>query len=513
MGNGDPKETGTFETVFESGMTRAGDHLTRRYSRRSLHPWRCFLLQAIAALFLSVSPLAAEVQFTIDPLKGPASGGEVKFEFNSAAGARSVREITFGNGKASFSSPAGRTIVVQTPPYGGSGEQVDGGFRVHVFVNGRETNNVFTYLDENAPAEVSRPQDERASRGATRPLMTIEPPYGTANGRETVTLRTDAPTPACDRPQITFGRVPVTPASGSAGEVLVMTPIVDLPPRQWLMPVNVSLRCQGRLIGSGTFLYVDSAHSVQPRGEGAIAMILALLVVGGLLWWRLSAVEKRLSTLQRSVSARPPPPPATSLDDIVAMLRKIEEACRNIDAKINEVLRWTRNPVLPGTAPKQPVGDADIEQPVDETQILQTSMETDRAPQPQTVNYESRPSKGRSRGPFGPMELASIWNEANSQGHNDQRFIELVRNELSGPCEFRTDSGLIVVSAKGADLAWVVPAMNPILHRSALQNFFQIRGAAGDRATVTLIQPATIPKSVDINGYTAGQITRGVLEK
>jgi len=463
--------------------------------------------------FLSAAPAVPEVQFTIDPPKGPASGGPVRFDFKSAAGAQSVREIKLGNAKASFSKPAGRLIVVETPAYQGGGDQVDGGFRVHVLVNGRETNNVFTYLDENAPAEASRPQDEQASRGATRPLMTIEPPYGTANGREAVTLRTDVPMPACDRPQITFGRIPVAPAGGSAGEVLVMTPMVDLPPHQWLMPVNVSLRCKGRLIGSGVFLYVDSAHSAQPRGEGAIAMILALLVVGGLLWWRLSSVEKRLSTLQRSVSARPPPPPATSLDDVVAMLRRIEEACRNIDARVNEILRWTRNPVLPGTGPKQPVGDADTEHLLDETQVLQTSMETDRAPQPKTVNYGSGSSKGRSRSSFGPMELASIWNEANSQRYNERQFIELVRSEFSGQCEFRTDSGLIVVTVKGADVAWVVPAMNPILHRSALQNFFQIRGATSDRAIVILIQPATMPKNVDINGYTAGQITRGLLEK
>ncbi|HVE70675.1 MAG TPA: hypothetical protein VNI54_04845 [Thermoanaerobaculia bacterium] len=459
--------------------------------------------------FASVAAAGAAT-FSVEPTTSPAAGGQrVRLVFNTSAQASKVKSVQFGRNTVKPFERIDHVIALDTPVYDGSGQQTQNGFTVRIGINETPTDVLFTYLNENTPASgpARQDRDKEVSRGPDPVAMTIDPAYGTFAGGAWVTLHVVGRTAACSQPQIFFEKIAVSSQPLGASTFRVSTPAMEIAPGQTLRPVNVSLQCNGNAVASGTFLYVAGTRSPpQTIPAWIVLTIICIILASCALWFHLHLMEKRLSAL--IAAKRPatvPPDPMPLLTEIVARLRDFDKD------------------QPPPPPPPSPGKERVMDQSGDRESIEELSdraLMTEEQPASAGESTERRrvreaapapAPKLRPRSDAGAAELTAIWNSANDTNRSDQEFMQLVSAGVPAKCDFRSTSGLIVVVPKGAEFAWVVPEMDPMLHRPALREFFEIR--SGNRSTVTLICPATMPKDVDVNGFTAGQIMRGVIER
>jgi hypothetical protein len=236
-----------------------------------------------------------------------------------------------------------------------------------------------------------------------------------------------------------------------------------------------------------------------------LCVILSMLA----LVWQMRSMEARLSSIIASSS---PPPPADNLPllrQILALLqitRDREPGPVSRDASGNEPKTGSE----PSTDHVNNIESAEELSKGDLMTEERLAAASDTM-QRKRSSKQTAAVKVRPQSDTGAAELTAIWNDAHDATRNDQEFCQLVSSGLSGKYDFRSESGVIVVTPRGAEFAWVVPAMRPIFHRPTLREFFEVRSES--RGTVTLIRPAMMPKDIDINGYTAGQIRRGIIER
>jgi hypothetical protein len=479
------------------------------------------LVNALGVLLLT-SASAYALHFDVKPPAGRAAGGDrVQLVFESPL-TRNNRAIgiRFGNQEAKILSRTTTTIDVETPTYqdGGDPDPAAGGFRQRVVVmhaNGAKSEGTFTYLNENAVPQTPAREPAAELPGSNRLWMTVDPPVGTDDGEQIVVLRLDGQAGPCDRPRVWFGAAPAPSANvAEAGTITTTSPRIALPARQWILPVRVRLQCAGGAIATGNFLYLRSAPESQSNSAVLGVLVVGFILIAFVFSWRFRKLEKRLEATVR----RTAPSPTTNGTADLRTAEKPDREGKRGQSRLRDTTSHdgatSRTDPFADTADKASDDESFDAIVTDGDRVGEHEHEIaqPRTEGEETSRVDAARARQRPRSQVGVGVLTEIWNEVNARREDSQQFIRTV--QAAWPkSDLRVAAGLIVITIRDAELAWVVPTPNPILHKATIQEFFETRDSGAGRGGVTLIRPATIPKGVDIQGYTAGQITRGLLEK